>query len=663
MVTKITPINWKAKNITIAFVTKENEGFFGGGDVWNGSLNQRGKQIEMWVRDGTPDECAYVPFFVSTNNYGIFFNTYERGFFDFNPKDDNDNIQNFYSVKYSAIDDKSLEFYIMPGEPKEVIMSYASLTGLPPLPPKWSFLPWKWRDEHKNWEEVFEDAEMMRKHDIPCSAILIDNPWQKYGLCSFEFDPERFPDAQAHIDKLKEMDYMVLVWVAPFTTENVPNFQTAIEKGYAMKNKDGEPYIHFRRAYIDFTNPEAYDWWKEEMKKVIRMNINGFKMDRGQLIPEDSYFYDGSTGASMHNKHAVLFNKVCYDALREVYGDNITTMPRSGAAGSQSYKLVKWPGDIEPSYSIHKGLGAVIIAAQSAGISVFPFWGSDIGGFERGGPNLELLARWSAFGCFSPLMQLGGKDPHEPWHEKFGNKGVPIYRLFATLHTELLPYTYTYAISSHEKGLPIIRPLVLEYPNFTMGYNENFTYTYGHYLLVAPIYNETGKRDVLLPPGKWIDFWNWNNIFDGDQVLTDVSHPLDSIPLYIKSGAIIPMEIRNNYTGIADNYAEGKITVLAIPDGKIHFVMRDKDNTTDFWVTENDDLIKISWKNSPKSLIFIVRCNNNVKVLDSFGRELKNITNMVEYNGENNTYCFDKKGKRLYVSPDKDINSITILTQ
>lgn len=645
---EISPVGAPADEIRLTIPADSDESFFGGGEVWNGSLNQRGKKLEMWVGEGTPDRCCYVPFYLSTRGYGLYVESCERGTFAFSTPENPDSVE----VTFRTRDKQGLTVYFISGpSPKSVLTNYTAVTGRPPLPPKWSFIPWKWRDEHKGWDQVFEDAEGMRKHDIPCSVQWIDNPWQEHGLCSFEFDPVRFPDAPERIRRLKAMDYKIVVWVAPFTNPRVPNYQVALQRGYFVRNPKGEPYHMGEGYYIDFTNPAAYDWWKREMRKVIALGIDGFKLDRGQKIPDDAVFSDGSTGASMHNRYALLYCKVCHEALDEVLHGDFTMLPRPGAAGSQVYSPGKWPGDLSSDLSPKSGLPSAIIAGQSIALSGFPFWGSDTGGFERGGPDKRTLLRWAQFSCFSPIMQLGGKDSHEPWDPKFAPEGLPVYRYYATLHAELLPYTYTYATVAHETGLPIMRPLVLEYPNDPAAHSQDFEFLYGEHILTAPLYSQEDSREVYLPKGEWIDYWDWNRALRGPATL-DVRCTLDRMPVYLRNGAIIPMKVANSVTGHGGDYSADRLTVLVLPSGRSHFAIRDGRLTTDFWCARQDRTTKVAWKNASKALLLRVRTQNPAAV--SGTKAYSRIADPANYSGRPGTWCYDAARMCAMISPWRD---------
>ena len=160
----VVPDGWTAENITLVWKAEKGEDFFGGGEVWSGSVNQRGKTVRMWVKNGTPDQCCYVPFFFSSRGYGVYVESHEHGLIHFATPEYPDKVVLTFDTK----DSQGLVFHcIHERRPSKMIDCYTAITGRPPLPPKWSFLPWKWRDKHEGWHEVFEDAEGRPSNDVP----------------------------------------------------------------------------------------------------------------------------------------------------------------------------------------------------------------------------------------------------------------------------------------------------------------------------------------------------------------------------------------------------------------------------------------------------------------------------------------------------------------
>ena len=579
--------------------TDESEHFYGFGDVWNGSLDQRGKKIRMWVRTGTPDECCYVPFFMSTKGYGLLVSNYHHGTFDMAAS-----APDRFGFEFS---DRALQLRLFYGpSPADIVSEFTRLTGRPPLPPRWVFEPWKWRNRVESYEQVYEDAEGFRDNDIPCGVIFIDNPWMEYGINSFVFDSGQFPDPQRMIDDLHAMGYRLLVWACPWTTTAVPHWREGAERGYFVLDETGGIFMDGQSSYVDFTNPEARTWWQSQINKVLDMGIDGFKLDRGQKIPENTFYYDGSIGTEMHNKYALYFVGTYYEACRAARGDDFTLLPRAGCLQSQRFSPSKWPGDCTQDFNKKQGMPPNVIAMLSAGLCGFAYWGSDIGGFE--GPDLTktVLLRWLQHGALSPIMQVGGNAPREPWDtERFDQETLDIYREWSWLRQELIPYVYSYAHIAAENGEPIARPLAYSFPLDEGGYGQNYEYMFGDWLLVAPVMNYEGSRDVYLPPGRWVDYWT-DEVHDGPKTLAGYTVPLHQAPLFVRAGALIPLDVERSCCGHGSERSTGHVTVLSYPLEDGEFYLRDRDIDATLRQVRQGAAVTISWERLAKPLLLRV---------------------------------------------------------
>jgi alpha-D-xyloside xylohydrolase len=265
------------------------------------------------------------------------------------------------------------------------------------------------------------------------------------------------------------------------------------------------------------------------------MGVDGFKTDFGEQVPEDAVFFDGRTGRELHNIFPRLYNQATYEAMSDA--THGVLLARSAWDGSQAYCAI-WAGDQSSDFGPATGLPSVIVAAQSAGISGFPFWASDIGGYF-GTPTEEVFIRWIQFGAFSPIMQIHGLGLREPWN--FSERVLEIYRRYAQLHLDLFPYLYTYAHIAHKTGVPIVRALAVEFPNDPGIWSDEseHEYCFGSELLVAPVYWGGDRfRSTYLPRGAWRDFWN-GRAYEGG-ALVRLPAELASIPVLARAGSIIP---------------------------------------------------------------------------------------------------------------------------
>jgi len=531
-----------AQQISESIMLNSDEHFFGFGERFN-KMDKRGMTTVMQVKDvvGSTGDDTYVPipFFISTKGYGLYLNSTYKSVFEMGLAG-----KDKYSMTTSA---PSIDLYFIygKGDLKEIIKSYTDLTGKPRLPSKWVFYPWMSKNSYNTQDEVTAVINKTRELDIPGGAIVIEGGWNQFWFGGWY--SASWPDPEWMISYAHSQGVRVIIWVVPIVPQDSSEYDYAKNNGYLVKNADGSVY-HIPRGYwwenqaiVDFTNPAAVSWWTGLHDSLVEQGIGGFKSDGGEHVHDDTVvFYDGSFGSEMENKYGQLWNSIMYNYIQNKTGGDGIIWSRSGFAGSQQYPC-NWAGDQYPRFD---QLQAVIRAGQSAGISGIPYWGSDIGAYV-GTPPKNLYIRWAQFGAFSPLMQYHGQGDHDPW--TFDQETQDIYKFYATLRMNLMPYIYSYAKIASDTGLPMMRALVLNYPDDPNTYDAEYEYFLGDELLVAPIYEDTTSRSVYLPGDTWIDFWD-NTEHAGPTTISSYPAPLDTLPLFIKAGAIIPMNLNENYT-------------------------------------------------------------------------------------------------------------------
>jgi alpha-D-xyloside xylohydrolase len=322
----------------------------------------------------------------------------------------------------------------------------------------------------------------------------------------------------------------------------------------------------------------------------MRMGVDVFKTDFGEGTPADSVAHDGTTGAHLHNLYPLLYNDIVSQLTKEETGRSGLVWARSTYAGGQRH-AAQWGGDPQCTY---RAMAATIRGGLSIGMCGHPFWSHDIGGFA-GQPTPELYVRWAQFGLFSPLARAHGRTTRLPWD--YGEEVLRIFRDYVRLRYRLLPYIYTCACLAAESSLPIMRAMVLEFPEDPNTYGIDLQYMLGPELLVAPVYNESHRRPVYFPAGRWVDFWT-HEVIQGPQTRF-VEPPLDILPLYVRVNSLIPT------IEPPDHVADGAFALVTIDAYLVEsgrFEIRDTDGATIISCSFNGTCLDICLEGAKKTL-------------------------------------------------------------
>ncbi len=533
----------KGVRVFASFDLWPDEGLFGLGEKF-GPLNKRGQRVVSWDSDTTncSTDRAYknVPFFMSTRGYGLFLHDshrieYELGSWSF-------------TATSFAVENDALEWYFIYGpELRRILKRYTSLTGKAPVPPLWSFGLWMSRFGYKNRAELEEIAAKLREHRIPTDVLHLDPFWLRKGhYCDLEWDENAFPDAEGMLRALADNGFKVCLWEQPFVPVGTEMFQEGVQKGYFVRDKERKPRIIYdfeekETAIVDFTNPEAVRWYQDKHRRLLKQGVAVFKTDMGEAVPRDAVFADGRTGDEMHNLYPLLYNRTVWETVAEKWNGRGIVWGRSGYAGSQRYP-VNWGGD---SFSTFSEMAAVLRGGLSYGLSGVPFWSQDIGGFQGEKPSPELYVRWAQWGFLNSHSRCHGVQPREPW--EYGDEAEQIFRKFDELRYQILPYIWSTAHEAAETGLPVMRPLVLEFQDDPTTWHIDTQYFFGPWILVAPVLEEGGFVRFYLPPGQWLDFWT-GEVLAGPS-WHERTVPLSEIPLFLREGTLLPKAPVSQYVG------------------------------------------------------------------------------------------------------------------
>ncbi|MFD4697899.1 alpha-xylosidase [Streptomyces niveus] len=523
---------------------------------------KNGQTVDIWQADGgTASEQAYknVPFHLTNRGYGVFVNhsglvSYEIG------------SESVGQVQFS-VRGQSVEYFIIHGPtPKEILDRYTALTGRPALPPAWSLGLWLSTSFTTSYDEetVNRFVSGMAERDIPLGVFHFDCFWMRqYQWCDFTWDPEVFPDPEGMLRRLKERDLRVSVWINPYIAQKSPLFAEARERGFLLLKPDGDVWQwdlwQAGMGLVDFTHPGARDWYAEKLRALTRQGVDCFKTDFGERVPTDVVWHDGSDPELMHNYYTQLYNETVFQVLTEERGENEAVLfARSATAGGQQFP-VHWGGDCESTFS---AMAESLRGGLSLGLSGFGFWSHDIGGFE-GTPTPAVFKRWAQFGLLSSHSRLhGSKSYRVPWD--YDEEAVAVTRDFTRLKHRLMPYLYEAARQAAGHGTPVMRAMVLEFPEDPSCHTLDRQYMLGGDLLVAPVFSEDGTVEYYLPEG------SWTHVLTGERVRGPVwrreTYGFDSLPLFARPGSVVPFG--GNTDGAVYDWADGvTLRVHAPVDG------------------------------------------------------------------------------------------------
>jgi alpha-D-xyloside xylohydrolase len=459
--------------------------------------------------------------------------------------------------------------------------------------PRWAFEPWISKDISSG-EDTYAFVKGFQDRDIPVGAVVIDSPWET-NYNTFIPRPSRYPNFDTMVADLHADSIRVIVWITPFVNttsfdlemgggdlyENPsPNHEEAAECGFFVNDAEGFGWWKGIGSAIDFMNPRAVAWWRRQQDPLLAMGIDGYKLDFGEdYITSDPV--STAAGPVPHQAYSEAYYDEFYSYGVHRRGPEFVTMVR---AYDKSYEFegrfyarpedapVAWMGDNRRDYV---GLVDSLDHMFRSAAAGYAMVGSDIGGYlDRDDESLVspeipfdpvVFARWTAVGALSPFMQLHGRANITPWTVEQQNDAiVNLYRYWSKLHSELVPFFYSLAREAYAGGPMIVRPEGDE-----AAWPGDYRYRLGEALLVAPILDAAGKRDIELPAGaRWFDWWQPDSdALEGGQTLAGYdASDIAKIPLFVRAGAILPLAVGDAVTGLGTSAAKGELTVLAYPD-------------------------------------------------------------------------------------------------
>ena len=569
---------------------------------------KNGQVVEIWNSDGgTCSDQSYknIPFYISSKSYGVFVNSSDKVSFEVN----SDTVS---KVTFTQPGEE-LEYFIIGGENLEdVLKHYTDLTGKPSLPPAYTFGLWLSTSFTTSYDEktVTSFIDGMKDRKIPLQVFHFDCFWMKeYEWCNFEWDKDMFPDPEGLLKRLHDRGLEICVWINSYVGQQSKLFDIGKEKGYFIKNLDGSVYQSDMwqpgMAIVDFTNPEACEWFKGLLKKLFDMGVNNIKTDFGERIPTKVKYFNGKDPIKMHNYYTYLYNKCVFEALEEYYGkDKACLFARSATVGGQKFP-VHWGGDCYAEYS---AMSETLRGGLSLCSSGFGFFSHDMGGFEATAPA-DVYKRWCAFGLLSTHSRLHGSTSYRvPWvyDEDGDTEACDVLRHYTVLKGRLMPYLWAQANKTHTEGVPMMRSMIIAFSDDTACKYLDQQYMLGDNLCIVPVMNEEGVAEFYVPDnGTWTDIQS-GETYEGGKYYTRKCDYFQT-PILARPNSIVTygnFDAEDKMTVVYDYLQDAEAVVYGLEDGKTAQAAifdSESNKITDITATRNGNVITVSYDATDKS--------------------------------------------------------------
>jgi alpha-D-xyloside xylohydrolase len=541
------PLDGGLFRLRMEFQAEDDESFYGLGQHTHGKWDQKGCSMDLFHHN---TEFS-IPLAISSRNYAFLWNHPGTGQVDLAAN----------RTVWNADQARQMDFWIVAGQsPADLLGRYTQATGKSPALPDWALGFWQSKLRYKTQEELLEVAREYHRRELPIDAIVLDYfHWPAMG--EWKLDPQAFPDPEAMVEELTDMGIELVVSIWPMVNAFAETFAEMTERNLLLFDARGpawqrqlpdhKPGMDKGPAptyFYDPMNPEAREYiWQRSKEGYYKYGIKAWWLDGNE--PElkhmdfDCFRTHLGSGREVVGLYPNLHAKAYFDGMKAEGEEHVVLLCRSGWAGIQRYGAILWSGDIRASFDI---LRRQVTAGLNVSMSGVPYWNTDIGGFAGAAKKhedpayRELLIRWFQYGAFCPVMRLhGNRDPNEVW--SYGQEACEIFESYLHIRRRLRPYLQSQMQKACERGLPIMRPLLLEFPDDPKTWPVHDSYLLGTDLLVAPVLEAGARtRAVYLPAGAtWTDAWTGEQYSGGQEIQAPT--PIQRIPLYLRDGARLPI--------------------------------------------------------------------------------------------------------------------------
>lgn len=511
----------KGRQMVAALHLTPAETVYGTGERYD-TINRRGRRNVIHNADRAYGDTHFtLPYLATRGGDALFANTYGGGEIDVD-------LPGAEDLALFRLQEEVADCFYFTGTPKELVLQWVDLTGHTVMPPDWALGVWMSRNLYENAQVVMDVARTLRQHQVPAHVLVLEG-WRGGADGWMDWEPQNWPQPRALCQALHEMGFKVVLWTMQYFPVNpespTPAQQEAVEQRYFME-WDDRPWGWEPNVFaVDFSQSAACDWWARLHRPLFDSvtGIDALKTDIGENVA-------GNTVAGwrqVNQRYAFDYLRCNWEMTRALTGHGVV-FARTGTVGTQQYPIL-WAGDHSTWF---QGMQEAYHAMMSTGLQGYAWTSFDVGGLY-GDLDKETYIRMVQMGAFCPIMQAHGQGPREPF--AFDDDTVHVFNQFANWYMALKPYRTAAGQVACETGLPIMRPLWLEYPDDPESWDAEFQYLFGPDIVVAPVFSYDRRRTVYLPPGKWIDWWTGER-FEGKQTL-DVYVPLERMPLYVRAGS------------------------------------------------------------------------------------------------------------------------------